>query len=360
MIYDFGILDYTWKGLLVVATSATIALAIVFTVEYLFKKSISKRLAKWFFNFHSVVLILILSLCFFIIQTDPELSSACFTKFVEKSDSYTITRIISGAYLFTVGCLFLFDFSGIFLSLLQLKKYPKNTDGKLTKIVFKISSQIKLKEKIEIYTSDTYVSPFVWGLFRFKLVVPTQLVKTLDSEKLEAVLAHELMHIKDKDSFWLLLSHISKRIIFFHPFIHFIEKKHRLAVEMAADEMAITHCGIRAKKLLESLIELASGCVVQKSRPLQINASRGFYDLKQRVLSLGTHRERKNTNRLFLFISAISIISSVGFTISQARASTRILGTKNPEVGLMCSQTNHEKIIETWLKLGPSPNRSEM
>jgi beta-lactamase regulating signal transducer with metallopeptidase domain len=360
VIYDFGILDYTWKGLLVVASSASIALAIVFTIEYFFKKSISKRLGKWLFNFYSMVLILTFGICLLIINADPELSSACFSKFVEKSDSYTITRIISGAYLFVVACLFITDFFGIIFSLRQLKKCTGNTDNKLDKIVSKISTQVQLKREVKIYSSDICVSPFVWGLFKFKLVVPSHLVKSLDKEKLEAILAHEVMHIKDRDSFWLLLSHICKRLLFFHPLIYFMDKKHKLAAEMAADEMAITHVGIRAKTLLESLIEVASACVVQKSNPLQVNASRGFGDLKQRVLFLGTHKARKNTNGTFYFISAISLIASVGFSISQARASTRVQGIKNVDVGLMCSQTNHEKIIETWLKLVPSPNRSEM
>lgn len=321
MIYNFSFLDYIWKGLLIIASSATIVLVSVFVFDFIFRKSISNRLAKWSFNFHSGLLILILSICFVLIKLDPELSSACFTKFVEKSDSYTITRVISALYLFFVGILFLLDFIGIYFSFFLFKKYSKNINTNVIETVLKMASQIRLKDKIEIYTSDSNVSPFVWGLFRFKIVIPNHLIDSITNEQLEAILAHELMHIKDRDSFWLLLGHIGKRLIFFHPLVYLVNTKHKLKVEMAADEMAVLHCGVRAKNLLQALVQLASGSVAQTATPLQVNASRGYSDLRQRILSLGKPRKNRNPNWTLLSVLAFFLLVSVGFSITQARAS---------------------------------------
>ncbi len=131
-----------------------------------------------------------------------------------------------------------------------------------------------------------------------------------------------------------------------------------MATEMAADELAIKQCGIAPNKLLNSIIEIAEQCTANQNTLFQSNASRGFREIKGRIQAVADLQKRK-VNWVFPVFSVLSLVASVSIALAPARASVSAAkGSGRDEI--MCSQIKHEKIIEDWLRIKPSPNKCEM
>lgn len=85
--------------------------------------------------------------------------------------------------------------------------------------------------------------PFVMGLFRSVVVVPVSALAALTPDQLEAVLAHELAHIRRADYFWNLLQTLVETLFFFHPAVWWIGRRLREEREHCCDDLALVACG---------------------------------------------------------------------------------------------------------------------
>ncbi|QNQ11335.1 M56 family metallopeptidase [Sphingomonas alpina] len=85
--------------------------------------------------------------------------------------------------------------------------------------------------------------PFVMGLFRSVVVVPLSALAALSPDQLEAVLAHELAHVRRADYFWNLLQTLVETLFFFHPAIWWIGRRLREEREHCCDDLALAACG---------------------------------------------------------------------------------------------------------------------
>jgi beta-lactamase regulating signal transducer with metallopeptidase domain len=85
--------------------------------------------------------------------------------------------------------------------------------------------------------------PFVMGVFRSVVVVPVSVLAALPPEQLEAVLAHELAHVRRADYFWNLLQTLVETLFFFHPAVWWIGRRLRDEREHCCDDLALAACG---------------------------------------------------------------------------------------------------------------------
>lgn len=356
MFSNFISLDYIWKSVFLVAAISTIILFFGLILETIFVKYTTGKERKWFYNFQTTTLLGAIVFSFGVVKVDPEIVSACFTKFAQSSDSFAITRLISFSYIFVLAVLVSWDFIGTSLSLKSLSKLKPLENKKIKNKIHLASTKLNITKPINTYLCEEAISPFVFGLFKHRLYLPKHLLNSGDDEKIEALILHELAHIKGNDSIWLALTHICKRILFFIPLVYNSSNRHHLAIELAADEQAVLRGQVRPKKFIDSLIEMATLKFTQTS-VFQVNATKGFKNLKERITSVGTIKEKKKLDWKFSLSAGLAMFLSLWFAMAQA-AITRH-STVNSSGGLMCSQIQHEKIIEDWLKIQPSPNRCE-
>src|SRR3989442_11527326 len=69
------------------------------------------------------------------------------------------------------------------------------------------------------------------------VIVSTGLLSSLERDEVEAVVTHELMHIKNHDSRFKVFSHVLSRFLFFDPFSKFFDPAVHREREYLADEM---------------------------------------------------------------------------------------------------------------------------
>lgn len=362
MIFNADTLDYVWKSIVTISVMSTVIMFVALVIYHFVKNRIQNAKMKLFFNLHSVLLLLSIGLgSLILIHADPELASACFSHFAKQNNSMNITRLLAGTYLSIVLVMLSFDFIRTFVAYKKIHSLKK-VDGADSKIILNgLINKLKLKQSTSLYASSEIESPFVWGLFNHRIVITESLLKASNKKKLEAVLSHEAIHVRDNDSLWLLMSHFVKRILFFHPLAYLFSSKHQIITEITADELAVYKCGIQKGQLLTTLIEIAEQCTGRRSDMLQAHASKGFHELSERIRAMANGRRYK-MNWLFSAIATASLISCSLVAVAQARASIAIPSNFARSGEFMCSQVKHEKIIEVWLSIQtlPSKNKCEL
>ena len=92
-----------------------------------------------------------------------------------------------------------------------------------------------IKRKVCLWYSNNITTPFTFGLFKPIIVLPVALVNQLSTTQAEALILHELTHIKANDYLlnWFLL--LAENVYFFNPFIISLCKKIRLEREKYCD-----------------------------------------------------------------------------------------------------------------------------
>ena len=89
--------------------------------------------------------------------------------------------------------------------------------------------------KENIYLSDTVPGPAVYGIFRPRIVLPTDHI----GEDLEYVLRHEKTHIRRGDNLWRILALLAVTVHWFNPLAWVFLRAFLTDLELACDEDAV-------------------------------------------------------------------------------------------------------------------------
>src|SRR5713226_7481326 len=86
-------------------------------------------------------------------------------------------------------------------------------------------------------------APAVLGWFRPVVLLPVRALTGLTEEQIEAVIAHELAHIRRFDCFVNLFQIATETLLFYHPAVWWVSGRIRAEREHCCDDEAIAICG---------------------------------------------------------------------------------------------------------------------
>jgi beta-lactamase regulating signal transducer with metallopeptidase domain len=98
-----------------------------------------------------------------------------------------------------------------------------------------------LRRRIVLRLVDALDTPAVFGAWRPLVLLPAALLARLPAELIEALLAHELAHIRRHDYLVNLLQSMVEALLFYHPVVWWLGRRIRHAREEAADQLAAVH-----------------------------------------------------------------------------------------------------------------------
>ncbi len=108
----------------------------------------------------------------------------------------------------------------------------------------------------KLLVSNKTLPPFSAGWLRPYIMLPLSLITHLPREQLEALLAHELAHIRRGDYLVNLGQHLAESVLFFHPVVWWLNREIRKERELLCDAEAVASLG-QARPLAEALGGLA-------------------------------------------------------------------------------------------------------
>ncbi len=111
------------------------------------------------------------------------------------------------------------------------------SDPRLLATLERWRRRLGVRRSVRLVSAEVAVTPFTLGLFRPVIYLPRVLLARGDSAMLEAVVAHELAHVRRLDALWLSLQHWICALYFFHPVawiasVRLIEARERLCDRM--------------------------------------------------------------------------------------------------------------------------------
>ncbi|MEZ2347056.1 M56 family metallopeptidase [Terriglobus sp. RCC_193] len=106
----------------------------------------------------------------------------------------------------------------------------------------RLRRRYELSRGVMLRMSDEVISPMVFGVWRTVVLVPLSAVAQLTPEQMEAVLAHELAHVRRWDYLVNLMQTVTECLFFFHPAVWWISHRVRDFREICCDETAAQTC----------------------------------------------------------------------------------------------------------------------
>ncbi|HCO92367.1 MAG TPA: hypothetical protein DIU00_00190, partial [Phycisphaerales bacterium] len=130
-------------------------------------------------------------------------------------------------------------------------------DGPMTDAFISCRKLMGIKRKVGLKVSANATSPAVCGLFRPVILVPQNLERDLSSSQLQAVLLHELAHIRRGD-LWVNLAQTLLQIFYvYNPLLWLANAIIRRIREQAVDEMVLVAMGRKAQQYPQTLVQVA-------------------------------------------------------------------------------------------------------
>jgi beta-lactamase regulating signal transducer with metallopeptidase domain len=162
--------------------------------------------------------------------------------------------------LWFAGVLFLsLRFAGGLVMVQRLKRTETSASVQLwQERLALLSRRLRVSRPVRLCESALVAVPTVIGWLRPVILLPASALTGLSAEQLEALLAHELAHIRRCDYLVNLLQTTIETLFFYHPAVWWVSAQARQEREHCCDDLAVAACGdvltyARALTALEGL-----------------------------------------------------------------------------------------------------------
>jgi beta-lactamase regulating signal transducer with metallopeptidase domain len=150
----------------------------------------------------------------------------------------------------------------------------------------RVAQRLRVSRPVRVLASALTQVPIVIGWLRPVILLPASALTGLTPEQLEAILAHELAHVRRHDYLVNLLQSVIETLLFYHPAVWWVSRRIRVERELCCDDWAVRACGdaftyARALASLEEqrAIELApaatGGSLLARVRHILVDARPG-------------------------------------------------------------------------------------
>src|SRR5262249_1428895 len=152
----------------------------------------------------------------------------------------------------------------------------------------RVSELLGLRRAVQIMQSTLAEMPVVVGYVRPMVLLPVGLLASIPVAQLEAILAHELAHVRRHDFVVNLLQALLETIFFYHPAVWWLSRQIRIERDHCCDDLVVALLGNRVEygRALVAIEALRGGNTV-----LALGAADGsLLSRVHRILGVGADR----------------------------------------------------------------------
>ena len=107
----------------------------------------------------------------------------------------------------------------------------------------RIASRLGLRVAVHVVESAAVDAPTAVGWLRPVILLPIAALANLSPSQVEAILAHELIHIRRHDYLVNVAQTVAETVLFFHPGVWWVSGQIRVEREHCCDDVAVHVCG---------------------------------------------------------------------------------------------------------------------
>ncbi|MGZ8538607.1 MAG: M56 family metallopeptidase, partial [Flavisolibacter sp.] len=158
---------------------------------------------------------------FYYFQSSPVSTISFFDKGIQESNSILNMLLLSASVAYL--SLLIFPSYKLYRNWQFVrhirKESMKKADVNYRLFVQKIAAQLGINKKVLVYLSDLVKSPMTIGYLKPIILLPVAALNHLSTQQVEAILLHELSHIRRYDYIVNLIISVINTILYFNPFV---------------------------------------------------------------------------------------------------------------------------------------------
>jgi beta-lactamase regulating signal transducer with metallopeptidase domain len=164
-----------------------------------------------------------------------------------------------------------------------------------------------IKRHIKLITSTSIESPGVWGVRKPVLLFPKNFAACLSDDELEAVLTHELIHVKRRDNLTGNLQMLLCCTFWFHPVVWLLDRKLLAERERACDD-EVLRLGSASQVYAKSLMKVSRFGLGFKSVGLSAAAGSQVRRRIERIMAQDVVRKLTLTHKMLMSATVLALI----------------------------------------------------
>jgi len=161
---------------------------------------------------------------------------------------------------------------------------------------YRVSRKLRMGRMVVLRVSDEVISPLAMGVWRTAVILPASALLRLSQDQLEAVLAHELAHVRRWDYVCNLMQTGIECLLFFHPAVWWVSRRTRDLREVCCDEVAARSCADPVV-YAEALLQLEEGRARRLQMAMALHGQNGTLLTRvKKILGEGITMESKTVS----------------------------------------------------------------
>ena len=208
----------------------------------------------------------------------------------------------------------------------RLRTRDSEPVGKELQILFdRLIEQAGIRGEVLIRQTKTCTEVLLIGWIKPAVLLPLSVVSELSTDHLEAIIAHEIAHVKRYDYILAGVQAVIETFLFFHPAVWWVSRQVRIEREHCCDDLAVEIINDRAR-YARALYELE----VKRNTFLRVALSANDGNLLSRISRLAAAPvNNKNTYRRTSF-SSILVAVLIGMSLVIGSCTDLSIDTENP------------------------------
>ncbi|MBL7648613.1 MAG: M48 family metalloprotease [Candidatus Hydrogenedentes bacterium] len=181
-----------------------------------------------------------------------------------------------------------------------------------------VAQRLGIRQPVKLRILAGLGSPFQTGMVRPVIVLSDRALGEDDVSQVRAVLAHELAHVKSRDTFWMSLARVLSALLWFHPLQWGLRSAHGSACEEVCDAVAADLVGgaeSYARALALEALAVHAAAAAPGGVPML-----GSSEIMHRL-----HRLRQGIRANALAGHWVAVASAAGITLLAALGSLRLV-----------------------------------
>jgi beta-lactamase regulating signal transducer with metallopeptidase domain len=173
-----------------------------------------------------------------------------------------------------------------------------------------IAQRLDIRQRVTLRIHAAAINPFVIGAFRSVVYLPASAFTSLSPEQIDAILSHELAHVRRADCLWNLLQVAVETLFFFHPAVWWLSGVLREQREFCCDDVVLNTIA-KPTTYATALLALAENRRTQPQLSMGIGGDPTMQLLPRIARILGTplHSTRELQLGLALKLSVLVFVS---------------------------------------------------
>jgi uncharacterized protein (TIGR03435 family) len=197
------------------------------------------------------------------------------------------------------------------------------------RLAVRAATPVQRKFPIAVMQSPVMLEPGIFGIFRPILLLPEGITERLTPAQLDAILAHELCHVRRRDNLAAAIHMMVEAAFWFHPLVWWIGAKLVEERERACDE-AVLLAGSEPSEYAAGILEV---CKHYLESPLACAAGVTGANLTQRIENIMGARTGRRLDRVRKCLLTAAMIASVTGPVLSGLLNAPLIRAQAPYTG---------------------------